>query len=67
MTTQTGRGKYEELLMRCKNQEPIPTAVAHPRDVTELEVVRSIELSSSSELAMCLRGTAVLPTTQGIY
>jgi phosphotransacetylase len=26
----TGTGKYERLLERCKGQEPIPTAVAHP-------------------------------------
>jgi len=33
---QTGTGKYEELLERCKSLEPIPTAVAHPCDETSL-------------------------------
>ena len=33
---QTGTGKYEQLLERCKSMEPIPTAVAHPCDETSL-------------------------------
>ena len=33
---QTGTGKYEQLLERCKSLEPIPTAVAHPCDETSL-------------------------------
>lgn len=33
---QTGTGKYERLLERCKSLEPIPTAVAHPCDDTSL-------------------------------
>ena len=33
---QTGTGKYERLLERCKSFEPIPTAVAHPCDETSL-------------------------------
>jgi phosphate acetyltransferase len=32
----TGTGKYEQLLARCKSLEAIPTAVAHPCDVTAL-------------------------------
>ena len=34
--TETGTGKYEQLLMRCSSLEPIPTAVAHPCDETSL-------------------------------
>jgi len=32
----TGTGKYEQLLMRCKSFEPIPTAVAHPCEASAL-------------------------------
>jgi phosphate acetyltransferase len=34
--TQTGSGKYEQLLARCQTFEPIPTAVAHPCEETAL-------------------------------
>jgi phosphotransacetylase len=37
MTTETGTGKYDQLLLRCKNLEPVPTAVAHPCEATALE------------------------------
>lgn len=33
---ETGTGKYEQLLDRCKDLKPIPTAVAHPCDVSSL-------------------------------
>lgn len=33
----TGTGKYEELLRRCSDLEPIPTAVAHPCEESALE------------------------------
>jgi len=36
MTGQTGSGKYDHLLARCKKFEPIPTAVAHPCEETAL-------------------------------
>lgn len=36
MNFETGTGKYEELISRCKNLEPIPTAVAHPCDISSL-------------------------------
>jgi phosphotransacetylase len=36
MNIKTGTGKYEELLVRCKNLEPIPTTVAHPCEVSAL-------------------------------
>jgi phosphate acetyltransferase len=32
----TGTGKYERLLELCKSLEPVPTAVAHPCEVTAL-------------------------------
>src|SRR5262245_42095294 len=37
MTAQTGTGKYEQLLERCRALEPVPTAVAHPCEQTALE------------------------------
>jgi phosphate acetyltransferase len=36
VSQQTGTGKYEQLLMKCKSLEPIPTAVAHPCEVSAL-------------------------------
>jgi phosphate acetyltransferase len=36
MTPQTGTGKYEQLLARCRTLEPVPTAVAHPCEQTAL-------------------------------
>lgn len=32
----SGTGKYEQLLALCQSRQPIPTAVAHPCDVTSL-------------------------------
>ena len=37
MSRKTGTGKYENLLIKCKNLEPIPTAVAHPCEASALE------------------------------
>jgi len=36
MTRDTGTGKYENLLTRCRNLEPVVTAVAHPCEATAL-------------------------------
>jgi phosphate acetyltransferase len=36
MNRQTGTGKYEQLLARCRTLEPVPTAVAHPCEETAL-------------------------------
>jgi phosphotransacetylase len=36
MSQESGSGKYEQLLLRCKNLEPVPTAVAHPCEVSAL-------------------------------
>jgi phosphotransacetylase len=36
MTTETGTGKYEQLLVRCRPLDPVSTAVAHPCEATAL-------------------------------
>lgn len=36
MSRETGTGKYEQLLERCKGLEPVPTAVAWPCDESSL-------------------------------
>jgi len=36
MSHETGTGKYEQLLARCRSFEPVPTAVAHPCEETAL-------------------------------
>jgi phosphate acetyltransferase len=36
MKREQGTGKYEQLLVRCRTLEPIPTAVAHPCESTAL-------------------------------
>jgi phosphate acetyltransferase len=36
MTRTSGTGKYEQLLARCRDLEPVPTAVAHPCEETAL-------------------------------
>jgi len=36
MTRESGTGKYEQLLVRCRSLDPIPTAVAHPCEETAL-------------------------------
>src|SRR5262247_2511733 len=37
MSNDTGTGKYEQLLARCRRLEPVRTAVAHPCEPTALE------------------------------
>jgi phosphotransacetylase len=37
MTRETGTGKYEQLLARCRAFPPVPTAVAHPCEASALE------------------------------
>jgi phosphate acetyltransferase len=32
----TGTGKYEQMLVKCKNLKPVPTAVAHPCEASAL-------------------------------
>jgi phosphotransacetylase len=36
IATEAGTGKYERLLARCRSLEPVPTAVAHPCEVSAL-------------------------------
>ena len=36
MTRETGTGKYEQALSRCRHLDPVPTAVAHPCDQASL-------------------------------
>jgi phosphate acetyltransferase len=36
MIPETGTGKYEQLLEKCKSLEPVPTAVAHPCEASAL-------------------------------
>ena len=36
MTIETGTGKYEQLLARCRTLAPVPTAVAHPCEASAL-------------------------------
>jgi phosphate acetyltransferase len=36
MTLETGKWKYDRMLLRCKRLEPVPTAVVHPCEKTAL-------------------------------
>jgi phosphotransacetylase len=36
MNRETGTGKYEQLLARCRTLDPVPTAVAHPCEASAL-------------------------------
>ncbi len=36
MIQHTGTGKYEQMLLTCKNLKPVPTAVAHPCEASAL-------------------------------
>ncbi len=36
MTRDLGTGKYEQLLVKCRNLEPVPTAVVHPCEQSAL-------------------------------
>jgi phosphate acetyltransferase len=36
VSQQTGTGKYEQMLTKCKNLKPVPTAVAHPCEESAL-------------------------------
>jgi phosphate acetyltransferase len=54
MNHETGTGKYEQLLLRCLNFEPIPTAVAHPCEETAL--AGAIEAAEKGLIAPILVG-----------
>ena len=53
----TGTGKYERLLERCRDLEPIPTAVAWPCEQTALE--GAIDAAAQGLIAPILVGPAV--------
>jgi phosphate acetyltransferase len=56
MNRETGTGKYEQLLERCRGLEPIPTAVAHPCETTAL--AGAIEAAAAGLITPVLVGPA---------
>ena len=56
MTTQTGTGKYEALLERCRGLDPVPTAVAHPCEHSAL--AGAVEAAQKGLIAPILVGPA---------
>jgi phosphotransacetylase len=54
MNPVVGTGKYEQLLERCRNLEPVPTAVAHPCEETAL--AGAIEAGAKGLIAPILVG-----------
>jgi phosphotransacetylase len=56
MNQETGTGKYEALLVRCKKLEPVPTAVAHPCEATALS--GAVEASKKGLIVPLLVGPA---------
>ncbi len=56
MVQATGTGKYERLLARCEGLAPVPTAVAHPCEVTALS--GAIEAATLGLIAPLLVGPA---------
>jgi phosphotransacetylase len=56
MSGHTGSGKYEQVLARCRNLEPVPTAVAHPCEETAL--AGAIEAGAKGLIAPILVGPA---------
>ena len=56
MNKETGTGKYEQLLTRCRNLEPVATAVAHPCEETAL--AGAIEAGEKGLISPILVGPA---------
>jgi phosphotransacetylase len=56
MSRETGTGKYERLLERCRDLEPVPTAVAHPCEETALQ--GAVEAAAKGLIAPTLVGPA---------
>ena len=56
MSRETGTGKYERLLERCREYEPIPTAVVHPCEATALS--GALEAGKKGLIAPILVGPA---------
>jgi phosphotransacetylase len=65
MTRETGTGKYEELLARCRLLEPIPTAVAHPCEATALAA--ALEAGAKKLITPILVGPAAKITEVAKY
>jgi len=68
MKLKTGTGKYEQLLNRCKNLEPVPTAVAHPCEASalagameagDLGLIRPILVGPSSRIKAVAKSAGV--------
>jgi phosphotransacetylase len=57
MSPETGTGKYERLLERCGSLEPVPTAVAHPCEVSALS--GAVEAARKRLIVPILVGPAV--------
>src|ERR1041384_8016592 len=56
MSQQTGTGKYEKLLERCRSLEAIPTAVAHPCE--ESALTGAVEAAQAGLIEPILVGPA---------
>jgi phosphate acetyltransferase len=56
MTSTTGTGKYEQLLVRCRGKEPITTSVAHPCEASA--IAGAIEAASLGLITPILVGPA---------
>jgi phosphotransacetylase len=56
MGQQTGTGKYERLLERCKTLEAVPTAVAHPCE--ESALISAVEAAQAGLISPILVGPA---------
>jgi phosphate acetyltransferase len=56
MNRDQGTGKYEQILIRCRNLEPIPTAVAHPCESSALR--GALEAADKGLIAPILVGPA---------
>jgi phosphotransacetylase len=54
MNNPTGTGKYEQLLVRCRSLEPVPTAVAHPCE--ESALVGALEAAAKGLITPTLVG-----------
>ena len=51
MSPKSGTGKYEQLLLKCRSLEAIPTAVAYPCE--EMALAGAIEAGGYGERLLC--------------
>ena len=69
MDRTSGTGKYEQLLARCRDLDPVPTAVAHPCEETAL--AGAMEAADKRLILPILVGPAIkireLAAATGIY